>query len=289
MIGVAGDFQFGGGSGKAQSLMSAPVVLISGASSGLGRAAATHLAARGYYVVAGGRRFPESGLPFETLNLDVRDAASVSRFVATALQRTGRIDALVNCAGVSLAGALEVMSIEDEQRVIDTNLFGTVRLCREVMPLLRAQRAGRIVNVSSIGGLIAFPFHTMYCASKFAVEGLTECLRFELREFGIHVSLLEPGDFLTDMTQHYEWCEGAKRDPIYAAAMRRALDVMEADCRSFSDLAPFSARLETILRAKRPKLRYSVGLPIQRLAAVLRHFMPDSWMERILRGIYQLG
>jgi NAD(P)-dependent dehydrogenase (short-subunit alcohol dehydrogenase family) len=269
--------------------MAASVVLISGASSGLGRAAASYLAARGYHVVAGGRRFPESGLPFETLNLDVRDGASVSRFVATARERTGRIDALVNCAGVSLSGALEVMSIEEEQRLIDTNLFGTVRLCREVMPHLRAQRAGRIVNVSSIGGVIAFPFHTMYCASKFAVEGLTESLRFETREFGIHVSLLEPGDFLTGMTEHYEWSEGAKRDQVYAEAMRRALDVMEADCRSFADLAPFSVRLETILRSKRPKLRYTVGLPIQRLATVLRHFMPDSWMEEILRGIYRMG
>jgi len=269
--------------------MSAPVVLISGASSGLGRAAATHLARRGFRVIGGGRRFPKSELPFETLRLDVCDEESVSRFVATALERAGRIDALVNCAGISLSGAIEVMSNAEEQRIIDTNLLGTARLCRGVLPHLRAQRSGRVVNVSSIGGLIAFPFHTMYCASKFAVEGLTECLRFETRGFGIHVSLLEPGDFLTEMTEQYEWCDGAKGDGIYSEAMRRAIDVMQADCRSCSDLSPFSLRLESILRSRRPKLRYSVGLPIQRLATVLRHYMPDSWMEAILRGIYRLG
>ncbi len=269
--------------------MSTPVVLISGASSGLGRAAGIHLAVRGYHVIGGARRFPDSGLPFETLNLDVRDGASVSRFVSTALERSGRIDALVNCAGLSIVGPLELMTIEDEQRIIDTNLFGTVRLCREVIPHLRAHQAGRIVNVSSIAGLIAYPFHTMYCASKYAVEGLTACLRLETRPFGIHVSLLEPGDFLTGMTQKYQCCERSKSDTFYAKTMRGAVDIMEADCKKSSDLTPFAVRLETILRSKRPKPRYTVGLPIQRLAAVLYHFMPDSWMEAILRGIYRLG
>jgi NAD(P)-dependent dehydrogenase (short-subunit alcohol dehydrogenase family) len=269
--------------------MQNPVVVISGASSGLGRAAATHLAARGYRVIGGGRRFPDPSLPFETHRLDVCDGQSVERFVARAVEQAGRIDALVNCAGISLSGALEVMSLDEAQRIFDTNLLGTVRMCREVLPLLRGQREGRIVNVSSLAGLIALPFQAAYTASKYAVEGLTECLRHETRPFGIHVSLLEPGDFLTGMTEHYEWSALANGDTVYAERARRAIAIMEADCRKSSDLAAFSLRLESILRSRRPRLRYSVGMPIQRFAAVLRRFIPDSWMEWIIRTTYRLG
>jgi NAD(P)-dependent dehydrogenase (short-subunit alcohol dehydrogenase family) len=129
----------------------------------------------------------------------------------------------------------------------------------------------------------------MYCASKFAVEGLTESLRYETRSLGLHVSLLAPGDFLTEMTEQYAVSAPATEARVYIDATRRAIEVMRADCRAAADLTPFAVRLETILCARRPKLRYSVGLPIQRLGVVLRHFLPDSWMESILRGIYRLG
>lgn len=265
-----------------------PVILISGASSGLGRAAALHLLDRGYRVIGGGRRFPEPDLPFETLPLDVCDWNSVTRFVAAARDRAGRIDALVNCAGVLISGALEVMTSAEEERIINTNLYGTVQLCRAVLPLMRAQSSGRIVNISSIAGVIALPFHSMYCASKFAVEGLTECLRYEARPFNIHVSLLEPGDFFTPMTAHYEWGENAVHDRVYGEAARRAIAVMERDCRFASNLELFSSRLELILSSRRPKLRYTAGMPLQRVAAKLRGMLPDSWYEYAVSMAYKL-
>jgi NAD(P)-dependent dehydrogenase (short-subunit alcohol dehydrogenase family) len=142
------------------------VVVITGATSGLGLAAATYLASHGYQVIGGGLDEPNSNFSFEIHKLDVCDERSVRGFITMAVEHTGCIDALVNCAGIQLAGALEVMSIDETQRLIDTNLIGTIRLCHEVLPHLRRQGEGRIINVSSLGGRIAFPFHASYCASK---------------------------------------------------------------------------------------------------------------------------
>ncbi|MBN2191856.1 MAG: SDR family oxidoreductase [Polyangiaceae bacterium] len=268
--------------------MDGPVVVMSGASSGLGFAAATYLAARGYRVIGGGLGFPDPSPTFDNHALDVCDGQSVQRFIATAMASTGRIDALVNCAGIQLSGALEVMAIAEAQRILDTNLLGTVRLCQEVLPILRAQGAGKIVNVSSLGGRLAFPFHTMYCASKFAVEGLTECLRYELRPFGIHVSLLEPGSFRTPLSETHEWSVGATNDTIYVDTMRRVVEINQARCRKSADLLPFARRLETILRSKRPRLRYVAAAPDQRPIPTLRRFLPDNWLEWLVRRNFRL-
>jgi NAD(P)-dependent dehydrogenase (short-subunit alcohol dehydrogenase family) len=269
--------------------MTKTVAVITGATSGLGRAAAMHLASHGYQVIGGGLGVPDPGLPFEELALDVCDDQSVHRFVATALARAGRIDALVNCAGIQLAGALEVMSIDETQRIIDTNLIGTIRLCKEVLPLMRAQGEGRIVNVSSLGGRIAFPFHSSYCASKFAVEGLTECLRFETKPFGIHVSVLAPGSFYTSIAEKSECSANAKNDTVYAGTMRHVVDINKAVCSKATDFLPFALKLEAILKSKRPKLRYFVGMQQQRVGAILRHVFPDSVMEGLVRKNFGLG
>jgi NAD(P)-dependent dehydrogenase (short-subunit alcohol dehydrogenase family) len=149
------------------------------------------------------------------------------------------------------------------------------------------QGAGKIVNVSSLGGRIAFPFHTMYCASKFAVEGLTECLRYELRPFDIHVSLLEPGSFLTPLTEKHQLSVGAVNDTLYAHVMQRVVHVNQAGCRKSADLDLFARRLEAILQSKRPRLRYVAALPDQRLFMTLRRFLPDSWVEWMVRRNFQ--
>jgi len=264
-----------------------PVIVLSGASSGLGRAAATYLAERGYRVIGGGLGFPEPSLPFNNYALDVCDEQSVRGFVATAISSAGRIDALVNCAGIQITGALEVMSMTEAQRILDINLLGTVRLCREVIPVLRMQGAGKIVNVSSLGGRLAFPFHAMYCASKFAVEGLTEGLRYELRPFDIHVSLLEPGSFLTPLTEKHEPSAGAANDTLYADVMRRVIAINQAGCRKSPDLLIFARQLEAILQSKRPRLRYVAAIPQQRFVMTLRRFLPDSWLEWMIRKNFQ--
>lgn len=234
------------------------------------------------------RRCPDPTLPFETLHLDVCDDTSVERAVAEVVERAGRIDVLVNVAGVSFAGALENHSINEVKATFDANTLGVFRMCRAVLPHMRAQRRGRIVNLTSVAGVFAVPYVSAYCASKFATEGLTECLRMEVRRFGVHVSLLEPGDFLTAMTERYAMTEASQNCTVYGTEAERAIAVMEADSRACPDLRPVSRRLETILRSRRPALRYTVGAPLQRLAVLLHRCIPNAWFEAILRTVYKV-
>ncbi|MCY1065034.1 SDR family NAD(P)-dependent oxidoreductase [Nannocystis sp. RBIL2] len=203
------------------------VVLITGASSGFGEAAARLLAARGPYRVFGTSRRAAGDDTLggaEMLPLDVRSDASVAACVDAVMQRAGRIDVLVNNAGYTLAGAVEETAIDEAKAQFDTNFFGMARMVRAVLPVMRAQGGGRIVNVSSLAGLVGVPFHAHDSASKFAIEGLSEGLRQEVRRFGIHVSLIEPGDFKTAGTAARERATGGL--PAYAAARDRAIDIM---------------------------------------------------------------
>src|SRR6185369_16991468 len=135
----------------------------------------------------------------EMLPLDVRDDASVAACVAAVTARAGRLDLLVNNAGFEQAGALEELSLEEVRGQFETNFFGVVRMVKEVLPIMRGQRSGRIINVSSLTGLAATPFMGIYSTSKFALEGYTEALRHEVRPLGIHVSQVEPGFLRTPM------------------------------------------------------------------------------------------
>jgi NAD(P)-dependent dehydrogenase (short-subunit alcohol dehydrogenase family) len=177
------------------------VVLVTGVSSGFGQAIAAELQARGHRVFGTTRR-PSTAAPggCTLVTIDVDDEASVTAGVAEVLRQAGRIDAVVNNAGFGFAGAIEDTTVEEARRQFETNFFGTHRMCRAVLPQMRAQRSGRIVNMSSLGGLVSIPFQAMYCATKFAVEAYTEALRMEVRPFGIQVAMVEPGDFATRFT-----------------------------------------------------------------------------------------
>ncbi len=228
-------------------------------------------------------------MTFEYLQLDVCDDDSVARVVQAVIERAGRIDALLNVAGIGQAGALEEHSVEEARAMLETNTLGTFRMCRAVLPHMRRQGSGRIINVTSLGGLVAMPFASLYCASKFAVEGMTEALRMEVRRFGIAVSLLEPGDFLTPMTEAYPRTAASNESETYRVELDRAIVIMERDCRACPDLRMVALRVESILNSRRPGLRYTVGLPVQRIAVALRSFVPQSWFEALVRAIYQLG
>jgi NAD(P)-dependent dehydrogenase (short-subunit alcohol dehydrogenase family) len=172
-----------------------PVVLVTGVSSGIGRAVASAFAEKGFEVF-GTSRNPRNTEPIagvEVVQLDVTDPESVSAAVATVIQRAGRIDIVVNNAGFGVLGAAEESSIAQAQQLFDTNFFGLVRLTREVLPHLRAQRSGRIINISSVLGFLPAPYGALYAASKHAVEGYSESLDHETREFGVRVTVVEPG------------------------------------------------------------------------------------------------
>ena len=265
------------------------VVLITGASSGIGQACGRRLARRGYQVFGTSRR-PQPGAeePFEVIPMDVTDDISVHQGVATVLARAGRLDAVVNNAGFGFGGSVEDTSIDEARESFETNFYGLLRVCRAVLPHLRERRAGTIVNVSSLGGLIAVPFQGIYCATKFATEGASEALRMEVRPFGIHVVLIEPGDTRTGFTANRRRTQASQAGSPYADNMQRALAVAEHDEQTKSSPEAVARLLERILRSRSPRLRYPVGSAFQRFTVGARKLMPAALFERLLRQYYRV-
>ena len=178
------------------------VVLVTGASSGIGFDAAQALAARGHKVYAAARRVekmePLKAKGIEVLRMDVTDEASMAEGVESILKNEGRIDVLVNNAGYGFFGAIETVPMEEARRQVEVNVFGLARLCQLVLPTMRKQGGGRIVNTSSIAGRSVFYFGGWYHVSKYSVEALSDALRMEMKPFGIDVSMIEPGAIKTD-------------------------------------------------------------------------------------------
>ena len=220
--------------------------------------------------------------------MDVTDEDSVRQGVAAVLERAGRLDMVVNNAGFGFGGAVEDTSIAEAQELFDTNFFGMLRVCGAVLPHMRERRAGTIVNVSSLAGLIGQPFVGMYCATKFATEGVTEALRMEVRPFGIHVVLIEPGDTQTGFTANRRPTQASQAGSPYADNMRRTLAVIERDENTGSSPEAVARLLERILRSRSPRLRYPVASPSQRFAAAARKLVPSGLFERLLTGYYRV-
>lgn len=271
-------------------MVNAPkVVMVTGASSGFGNTISQRLAAKGYRVF-GTARAPRADTSdgFTMLALDVTQEASVDACVAKVIRTAGRIDAVVNNAGMGIAGAIENTSVAEAQAQFDTNFFGTHRMCRAVLPHLRARRTGHIINLSSLAGRIPLPFQGFYSATKFAIEAYTEALRMEVRPFGIAVSMVEPGDFATGFTANRRVStESIPASPYYEALMR-AIAIMARDEQANKDLSPVIGAVESILENRRPALRYPRAAAIQRVFNAVRPFLPQAVSEFMIRDAYGL-
>lgn len=274
------------------------VFLVTGASSGIGRATARILAARGAVVYGTTRQDPDTvelersrERPRPTnvhlLRMDVDDPRSVDDGVQQILSEQGRIDGVVNCAGFGIAGAVEDTSDQEARAIFETNLLGILRVCRAVLPAMRRQRHGTIVNLSSIAGRIAVPFQGLYSATKFAVEGLTEAIALEVRPFGIRVVLVEPGDFHTAFTDRRRRTDASARGPYYDR-FAEALGVSETDERSGSGPEPIARLIGRILSSSRPRARYVIGPPAQRIALRLKSILPARVFQWGLSAYYHI-
>ncbi len=276
--------------------MPAPLaVLITGCSSGIGRATAIEAAGSGHQVFATARTresledlAARDGI--HALALDVTDASSIRAAVAAMLERAGRVDALVNNAGYGQYGAVEDVSAEEWRRQFDVNLFGAVEATRAVLPAMRQARRGTIVNVSSVAGKIAIPFAAPYCASKHALEALSDSLRVEVAPYGIRVVVVEAGPISTRFTERARETVArmlASPGP-YSLFYRNAERAMDTDFQAGS--LPPEAVARVIVRAiesDRPKTRYRIT-PMARVLIPLRRLLPDRFFDRRMKKTLKL-
>lgn len=261
--------------------MDKKVVLVTGASSGLGAACADRLEQLGWTVIGASRRGTSSAT-WTALAIDVDDGESVTQGVDTILARHGRLDALVACAGWGLAGSVEQTPIVEAQAQMETNFWGVVRVVHAALPAMRRQGGGRLVLMSSIGGVIGIPFQAFYSASKFALEGYAESLAYEVEPFNVHVTLVEPGNFKTGFTHSRRLVTPPPDDP-YAHARDQVVAAMERD--ELHGAAPIDVAkvVERVLGARRPPRRVSVGKADERIGLVAKRLIPFRLFERAAR------
>jgi NAD(P)-dependent dehydrogenase (short-subunit alcohol dehydrogenase family) len=263
-----------------------PVVLITGGASGIGYATAKLLVERGYNTFVTSRTLERStDGSLETLQLEVTSDASVAACVETVLARAGHLDVLVNNIGAGIAGAVEEIELGEAMNVLNVGFWGAVRMTQAVLPLMRVQRAGKIINLSSVGGFMGAPFRAFYIAMKFALEGYSESLRFEVAPFGISVSLVAPAGVRTPAADRVP---NARRSiPDYAAARERLTATFN---RAMRDGMPPERVAHTILRiieSRSPRLRYIVGGQAQ-LVWWMRKLLPQVAFESALWHFFDL-
>jgi NAD(P)-dependent dehydrogenase (short-subunit alcohol dehydrogenase family) len=264
-----------------------PVVLVTGVSSGIGRAVASAFAEKGFEVF-GTSRNPQTTQPVagvELVRLDVTDDASVTAAVSTVVQRAGRIDILVNNAGAGVFGAAEETSIGQAQQLFETNFFGLARLTREVLPYLREQRSGRVINIGSVLGFLPSPYGSFYAASKHAVEGYSESLDHETREFGVRVSVVEPGYTNTS----FEANASDADSPLdsYEALREHVKQAITEALYGGDDPAVVARVVVKAATSRRPKLRYPAG-PLARRLALLKKYAPAGLLDNGIRKANKL-
>ncbi|TDP96760.1 oxidoreductase [Labedaea rhizosphaerae] len=266
---------------------SRPVAVVTGASSGIGKAAALALVGAGFQVIGtsrdAARIAPVAGVTF--VDLDVTSDESVDAVVRQVIAQYGRIDVLVNNAGVGANGAAEEFSAGRAQAVFDVNVFGLMRMTRAVLPHMRAQHSGRIVNVSSVGGFVPNPFMAVYVSTKHAVEGYSESLDHEVREHGVRVLRVQPGPVNTPFDANQVQADAPLA--IYAHRRRVFEDVMRESMRGGEDPAAVAKVIAAAATDAKPKPRYLAGSTAGRVA-VLRRIAPARTFDKGVRRLNRM-
>lgn len=275
--------------------ISGNVVFITGASSGIGKAVSSFLAAKGCRVYGTSRKSPSGEAGTEPsadggfvrmLQADVCSEDSVRDAVNQVLAAEGRIDTVINNAGIGIAGAIEDTSPEEALKQFDTNFFGAHRVIRQVVPAMRKQGKGLIINISSVAAIFPIPYQAMYVASKAAVEGLSGCLRNELRSFGIKVSVIEPGDTKTGFTESRSFAAAADGNPAYAGLFRKSLNVMIRDETNGADPADIAKEVCRVMKRRNPPVRVVVGLKYKIFVFLVR-LIPGALKSFAVSKMYE--
>ena len=268
-------------------------ILVTGASSGIGKATCLLLSGKGYSVIGTSRardrlagleeEAAEKGLSVQGIELDINSDEAVAGLLPRLVEEHGVIDVLVNNAGYGLWGPIGSLTLSQIREQFDTNFFAAVRMIQAALPGMLHQRSGTIVNVSSILGRLGTPYNSGYAASKFALEGLSECLRPELSPFGVRVCLVEPGLFQTGFQENRVGGEGAQAEGgLYAQHIERYWSKHARFDRLSADPMRVAGVIERIIRSRNPALRHPVGLEA-RLGILGARLIPERLFQAMLR------
>ena len=265
------------------------VILITGVSSGFGEATAKILASKGHKVYGTIRRDCNVDSSISVVRMDLTKEESIKQAVEDVVRKEGKIDVLINNAGMHTGGSVETSPLEYVRLQIDTNFLGTVIVIREVLPHMRTNGGGTIINFSSIGGLMGLPFQAFYSAGKFAIEGLSEALRMELRQFNIRVVLINPGDFHTSNTANRRnFLAPTGYDDPYNKQFIRSMEQIEKDESNGWDPVILARKLAAIVELKNPRHRYVIASFEQKLAVLLKYVLPGKIFSAILEDHYKI-
>lgn len=262
-----------------------PVALVTGASSGVGEALAPLLAQRGYKVYGMSRR--EVDLPgVIALPADVSDAAALAVAIARLMEESGRLDAVLHCAGIGGAGPVEQMPTEQARRIIDTNFWGSWNLCQATLPHLRQSERGRLLLVGSIAGFMGIPFRAAYCASKAALKAMTDSLRMEVQGSDVQVALVAPGDIATNSIATQYRQPVFDLDPLYQGRYKKFDDGMAANVAHGMSAADVAEQMYQIMEKEELKPYYVIGEFVQKASVKASRWLPGRLWEKVLGKYY---
>lgn len=264
------------------------VVLITGGSSGIGKSIGEFLHKKGF-VVYGTSRNPEKVLNsiFPLIALDVRNAESIRSAVSKVIEISGRLDVVINNAGVGITGPLEEIPMEEIKNNFETNFFGPIEVMKAVLPQMREQKSGLIINITSIAAYMGLPYRSVYSASKGALELITEALRMEVKSFGIEITNVAPGDFATNIASgryHAPVIKGSAYEKVYGNTLATMNEHVDAG----SNPNEMAEAIFKIIQEKKPKVHYKVGVFMQKFSIVLKRTLPDKVYEKMLMNHYKL-
>ncbi len=269
--------------------MTYKTVLITGASSGIGKSIGLYLISKGYIVYGTTRSLAKNKdfQAFPLLEMDVRNTVSVSKAIADLLQKEGHLDVLINNAGIGITGPLEETPHEEIVGAFDTNFNGPLHVIKAVLPQMRKQKKGLIINITSVAGYMGLPYRGIYSAAKSALGIMTEALRMEVKDFGVHIANLAPGDFATNIAAGRYHAPVQEKSP-YAQSYSSTLQQINEGVTNGENPVMVAKVILKIIRAKKPKIHYKVGTFIQRFSLVLKAALPDKVFEKMLLKHYKL-
>ena len=265
------------------------VILITGISTGFGKESSELLANAGHKVYGTVRKDCKVSDKVNVIKMDLMDASSIKNAVKTVVAKEGRIDVLINNAGMHTGGPIETSPVENIKLQMDTNFIGTVNLIKQVLPIMRRNGGGTIINFSSIGGLIGLPYQGIYSAAKFAIEGFSEALRIEVRQFNIKVVIITPGDFRTNNTANRRnFLAPTGPDDPYNRQYEKTLASIEKDEANGWKPLVLARKLVKIVGLKNPRQRYIIATFLYKLAVTLKHFLPGKLFSTLIGYFYNI-